>query len=312
MLSNTLNVHREDPTRKQNLFRGMARLILSLARIPQPRIGSFRFHNDGTVTLTNRPLSCTTVILENDGVPRIMERNDTYTCTEAYVSDMLTLHDNRFFSQPNAVHDKEDCRLQMAVKALLRTVSHRFFKRELRNGPFLLMLTDLHASNLFVDDEWNITCLVDLEWVCSLPAEMFAAPYWLTGLAIDEVVEKLDEFNEVREEFMNAFEEEELKFAAGKEHNISLSKVMHDMWDSKGVWFCHCLTSVNAMYALFEDHICPRFSSELSSEMEETMSQFWCEAAGDVVAKKVADNEKYNGELKSLFDGKGAAEALEK
>jgi hypothetical protein len=32
-----------------------------------------------------------------------------------------------------------------------------------RHGPFPLQLTDLHASNIFVDEDWNITCLIDLE-----------------------------------------------------------------------------------------------------------------------------------------------------
>lgn len=67
MLSNTWEKHRNDPMRRQNLFRGMSRLILSLARIPQHRIGSFQFQTDGTITLTNRPLPCSVIILENDG-----------------------------------------------------------------------------------------------------------------------------------------------------------------------------------------------------------------------------------------------------
>lgn len=36
-------------------------------------------------------------------------------------------------------------------------------------GPFLLQLTGLHASNIFVNNDWNVTRLIDLEWVCSLP-----------------------------------------------------------------------------------------------------------------------------------------------
>ncbi|KAH7418655.1 hypothetical protein BKA64DRAFT_717335 [Cadophora sp. MPI-SDFR-AT-0126] len=36
MLSSTWEKHRKDPSHRQNLFRGMARLMLSLANIPQP------------------------------------------------------------------------------------------------------------------------------------------------------------------------------------------------------------------------------------------------------------------------------------
>lgn len=185
---------REDPTRRKRLHQGIARLTLSLARIPQPRIGAFQFHDDCTVTLSNRPLTCAIMMLENDGTPRTINKSNTYSCTESFVSDMITLHDKYFLSNPNAVYDAGDCRGQMAARTLLRAVSHHYVKQEFRNGPFLLQLSDFHASNIFVDEEWNITCLIDLEWVCAVPAEMLAVPYWLTGRAIDGLRrEHLDE-----------------------------------------------------------------------------------------------------------------------
>jgi hypothetical protein len=91
-----------------------------------------------------------------------MQRNDTYTCTDAFASDMITFHDNRFLSQPNAVFSDRDCRAQMAVKTLLRTLPHHFINRERRSGPFVHQFTDFHASNIFVDKEWNITSLIGL------------------------------------------------------------------------------------------------------------------------------------------------------
>ena len=115
----------------RNLFRGIARLILSVSRVPLPRIGSFEFQHDGTISLTNRPLSCGMTILENDGAPRVMQRNDTYTCVEPYVSDMLTFHGGRFHAQPNAANHERDCRFQMAVQALLRASSFRYYDRRL-------------------------------------------------------------------------------------------------------------------------------------------------------------------------------------
>lgn len=146
MLSNTWKKYRNDPFRRQNLFRGMARSMLSLANIPQPRIGSFQFSDDGTITLTNLPLLCSVVILENESAPRSIQRNETYTCTEPFVSDILTLHENSFISNPNAVYDDSDCRGQVAAGALLRMLSHHYVERKCRNGPFYLQFTNLHAK----------------------------------------------------------------------------------------------------------------------------------------------------------------------
>ena len=300
MLSDTFETYREDEAHRQRLFRGISRILLSLARIPQSQIGSFQFNDDGSVTLTNRPLSCSMMILENEGATRTMQRNDVFRCTDAYVSEMLTFHDHRFLSQPNAAYSEGDCRGQMAVKTLLRVLSHDYIRRQLRNGPFLLQLTDLHASNILVDKQWNVTGLIDLEWICALPSEMLEVPYWLTGCAVDEIKgEKLNKFDLVRREFMRIFEEEEQATKARGGPNLTVSKVMQDMWESKGVWFWHCLSSVNAMYFLLETHLYPPKS--LSLEAEKVVSRFWCRNSEDVVRKKLADKQAYDDELQDLF-----------
>lgn len=177
MLSNTWNKQRGDPALRRTLFRDIARLMLSLARIPQPRIASFRFNDDSTITLANRPLSCTIMLLENDGLPRTIQKDDAYLFTEPFVTNLFHFHNQRFPSHPNAIFDDKDCREDMTAKVLLRTLSHQYIHRERRNGPFVLQLTGRHASNIFVDDKWNITSPLDLEEVYSLPAEHLAVPY---------------------------------------------------------------------------------------------------------------------------------------
>ncbi|KAK3685286.1 hypothetical protein B0T22DRAFT_529330 [Podospora appendiculata] len=216
---------RGDPVRRQRLFQGMARAILSLARVPQPRIGSFEFRPDGTVTLTSRPWPCCVAILENGGAPRIMPRGETYTCVEPFVADMLAFHDESFLTNKNAVFDASDCRGQMTARAILRTLSHHYVSRARRGGPFRLQLTDFHASNIFVDDDWNVTCLIDLEWICSLPAEN----------------DDLCEFDKVHQEFLEVLEEEEIEMTPGRKP--ALANILRESWESGAVWFCHCLLS---------------------------------------------------------------------
>lgn len=302
VLSDTFSEHRHDKVRRQTLFQGMARIMCSLASFPQPRIGAFRFHDDGTISLTNRPLTCSMMILENDGARRTMQTNDTFNCTDAYVSDMLTLHDHRFLSEPNAVYSEGDCRGQMAVKTLLRVMSHEYVKRDLRSGPFVLQLTDLHASSIMVDDDWNVTGLIDLEWMCALPAEMLEVPYWLTDCAVDELRgDKLAEFERVWKEFMRVFREEEpITSAATATREGTLSSVIQEMWDTRGLWFWHCLSSVNAMYFLLESHLYPPQS--LSVETETCLSKFWRRNSEQVVQAKLADKSAYDAKLRKLFD----------
>jgi hypothetical protein len=128
---------------------------------------------------------------------------------------------------------------------------------------------------------------------------MLAVPYWLTGLGIDEIVEDdLFEFDKVRQEFMNIFEEEEVNMAS--KHKPPLASIMYEGWKSKAVWFWGCLTSTNAMLSLVEDHICPIFPP-LSSKAKEIISQYWRPDSAEIVRRKVTNYEEYKKELEVLF-----------
>lgn len=298
MLSNTWPRQLNDLERRERLFRGISRAMLSLARVPQPRIGSFQFHDDCYIRLTNRPLTCTMMMFENDGTRRAIERTETYTCTESFASGMISYHDNHFISQRNVGNEKE-CRDNMALRTLLRALSSKYSNREFRNGPFALQFTDLHAGNIFVDEDWNVTCLLDLEWISALPVEMLAVPYWVTNRKIDEVAAKdhFEEFNRVRQQFMHMFEEEEAKGGS----DTPLSRVMQDTWDSKAFWFWHCLVSVDAMCWLIWEQICPQYDASWGSSMSKMLSKFWCQNSQEMVDKKMNEHQVYEEELRDAF-----------
>ncbi|GAB1311532.1 hypothetical protein MFIFM68171_01742 [Madurella fahalii] len=302
MLSATWAQHRHDPGRQTRLFHGIARIMLSLARLPQPHIGSFRFNSgDGTVTLTNRPLISTTIIFENSGSPRIIQPHQIYQSPDTFASDMLTLHDNYLLHYRHAVRDDEDARERMTIRTLLRAVMHHFVLPDRRNGPFLVQTTDLHQSNIFVDEDWNVTCLIDLEWICALPVEMLAVPYWLTDCSIDEIIDgKYTLFDEARRAFLAAMDEEVKTIPPA--HDIPITRTMQDLWVSKTVWFWACIRSLNGWLFLFEDHIVPKFSAkkDLISDLKHA-SAFWMQDVDAVVKAKVEDEEQYQAELHSLF-----------
>ena len=132
------------------------------------------------------------MIHENNGAPRVLRKKATYDCVDPYISDLLTFHDERFMAQQNAVDYELDCRSQIAAQTLLRTIAHHYCDRGMRYGPFYMQFTDLHPRNILVDEKWNITAIIDLEWICSRRAFMIDVPCWITGHAIDEIGEKFD------------------------------------------------------------------------------------------------------------------------
>ncbi|CAO1600718.1 hypothetical protein XANCAGTX0491_004400 [Xanthoria calcicola] len=74
----------QDRPRRANFFRDLSRIILSLARVPFPRISSLVLDHQGTVQLRNRPLNFRLQQLENKSVPPDIYRDTTYDSTEVY------------------------------------------------------------------------------------------------------------------------------------------------------------------------------------------------------------------------------------
>lgn len=73
-----------------------------------------------------------------------------------------------------------------------------------------LFVKALHASNIFVNYDWNITSIINLEWACVRPTEMLAPPTWLSPWGLDEIACHLEDYKPLHHEFDDAFEREEL------------------------------------------------------------------------------------------------------
>jgi hypothetical protein len=292
-----------DSAKRHNLFRGTSRLILKLARVPLRRIGSFTFDPDmGTISLTNRPLTSGIAIIENDGASRVMDSDQTYESVDPYVTDLLTLHDNRFLAQKNAVKSREDCYYQMAVQAILRIMSQQYLDRSPRQGPFYMQPTDLHPGNLMVDDDWNITSLIDLEWICARSHQMIDIPCWITWRGIDEVClpQFSAEYATARKSFMAAFEEEGREMSG--EMSNDFSKTIEKSYSSKASWFFHALDSTNAMYQLFELQLRPQFISQgIPEKVGAYFAVFWAQQVRETTIRKLREREEYDAELRAMF-----------
>jgi hypothetical protein len=275
MLSETLRDFRDsDSGRVENLSRGISRIMLSLAKKAQSSIGSLRFNDDTSVTLANRPLLCTSSILESEGAPKVLGK--TYKTCGHFIDDMLKFREETFSAQPNAVNDEEDCHLQMLHITMLRLLKSQFVDSH-SEGPFVLQLTDLHSSNIFVDDEWNIVAIIDLEFMCALPPSMINVPYWLTVDNVDDIAENMDAYNKMHKTFLDVLQDEEQK--TDVEHDVQLASAIQESWTSYSSWFYRSLTSINGVAYCLEDHLYEKFNFSISTEEEDQwmklMSAFW-------------------------------------
>ncbi|PGG99570.1 hypothetical protein AJ80_09338 [Polytolypa hystricis UAMH7299] len=95
MLSATWTEKHQEISLRSNFFRSLSRILLSITRIPLPKIGSFTIDNNGYLHLGNRPLSLEIHELENERVLTDILRDCAYTTVGSYVLDILQLHDSR-------------------------------------------------------------------------------------------------------------------------------------------------------------------------------------------------------------------------
>ena len=300
VLSETWKACPDDLRKRQNLMRGLSRIVLSLARTSLPRIGSLRFNDDGSVSLSNRPILSANLILENDGAPKMLER--TYSCTGAFVSALLQFRQLIFRTQPNAVKDDEDCRLQMAHLVVMRATMSELLDLQYE-GPFVLQHLDLHASNIFVDQDWNVTGVIDLESVCSLPPDMIGFSHWLAVDGIDELVEKPSEVEQIYESYAEILEEEQAELEPS---NLDLAMWMRKAWKSGAYFFYLPFMSVNGFTAIVEDHILPMFdfsglSLSQERDLNRKLSHFWSKESLGFVEAKIADKRQYDKDLEAHY-----------
>ncbi|KAJ6037366.1 hypothetical protein N7540_001645 [Penicillium herquei] len=303
-LMETWSTEHHNQEKRTNLFRGLSQIILSLSQIPLPRIGSWTLDSDGVLRLSNRPLTLRVQCLESDGIPTNISRTTTYPSSDGYYNDILAYHDNRIIHQRSSICGKRDGRVQVARLTMMRAVLHSFINRDLRDGPFLFRLTDLRPSNIFVDSDWNIKFIIDLEWACSLPAEMLRVPFWVSARSLDGVHgEHIALFNERYEEFLDILEEEEKLRPPINGVSSFRADLMRTGFRTGNNWYFEALESPRVLFNMFEQHIHPIFVPDqgISSGFGRLLSRYWSPGAWDFIAMKLQDQKQYERELRRRF-----------
>ncbi|TQS32384.1 hypothetical protein Golomagni_07299, partial [Golovinomyces magnicellulatus] len=103
MLLHTWEEGRHDPELRSNFYRSLSKIMVSLAKVPLPRIGSFIIDDDGYLRLANRPLTKELHQLENEEIPLDIPRDVTYAHTGSYVNALLSYHYSKLRHQPNGL-----------------------------------------------------------------------------------------------------------------------------------------------------------------------------------------------------------------
>lgn len=305
MLSLSWDDKYKDTRLQENLQRDVARVMLSLASasLPLPCIGTFRVDNRGYLRLDNRPLSIQSTIQENEGIPANAHRRQISTSVKDFVLHHIDAFSNRLLHQPNGIESRSDAYYQMSSLAGATALFPQLFRREFNNGPFVFALTDLHRSNILVDDEWNIVCIIDLEFACSWPIEFVQPPFWLGGEAMDEVT--ITSFGALHEGFIGHVECEEALLPSARRGQEPLSAIMRQGWKLGTFWVTLAVMHPIAFTEIFYDRILCDFmgtSREEMSKVDHTFfARFWRRDIDHIIDEKLRDFVGYNEQLDLFF-----------
>ncbi|GAO14034.1 uncharacterized protein UV8b_01878 [Ustilaginoidea virens] len=313
ILSETWDEKHDDARLQKNLHQSLARIMLSLTKTSFTRIGSFRLDSKGYLHLDNRPLSVQWTMQENEGIPLGINRDETFSSVDDFVLAHVTALDNRLLHQPNAIEDSHDAHYQMTSLAAARAMFPRLFRRDLSKERFVFALTDLHRSNIFVDEDWNVSCIIDLEFSCTWPIEFLQPPYWLRGDLVDEVepatfgplfkqfVETLEMLE--REQEQEQKQEQLQNYNGGTEE--CLSSIMRQSWPDGPFWVTMALKDAVAFTAIFYDRILPicfSFSSEdFKRANYEFFGKLWNRGVSAIIETKLQHREVYLQSLREAL-----------
>lgn len=282
---------------RQALFQSLARVVLDVGR-PMERIGALIMHDCGQVTLSNRPLTKALANLENDGIPGIPRSNCDTTAT-SYITELLDCHDARLEHQPNAGDSEDDIAGQIAVVVMLRGLLPCFTQQQWRR-KFVFQLTDLHPGNIFVDDDYMITAICDLEWSCSLPLEMVHPDFRFSGQNLDRFINERDpqrgdrvkQFEQTCRDFADAIATE-LHGDSYIDRNTLISCL-----DKKSHWYFAALRNPRVAYSIFVQLLQPLFAPEQLEgqkciDFQEIVAPYWCTNSSDFLKRKMEEHRGY-------------------
>ena len=165
------------------------------------------------------------------------------------------------------------------------------------------MLTNLNPQNIFIHKDGHVAYIIDLERACSLPTEAWKAPYWLTDQGVDQLVGNgLAAFDDLRKDFMTAFEDEERRLSKYSDRDpIRHTTTMQWGWENGTYFYTHALDCPNGLYlSIFYQHVQPRLARShlidkgLGNSFRQILYKYWSMGSDQCVARKINDKQRYD------------------
>ncbi|CAG8139038.1 unnamed protein product [Penicillium olsonii] len=263
----------------KTLYKELPKVLVSLSRLSQDKIGSFCQADDFTWEVACRSLSLHMNELVRLGtLPQSKLPATTFDTASSYFEALAELHVSHLTSQRNdAVHSIEDCQRKFVARFLFRKlIRDPHLKAQwisFVNGPFPIWCDDFRPGNVLVDIDLNITGVVDWEFTYTAPVEFTHAPpwwlllekpeYWSRGL--DDWCIEYEKRLQIYLEAMVEHEEDVIRKGQLAESK-RLSSAMRRSWETGDFWIMYAARNNFAFDAIYWQKIDRRFFGSTACE----------------------------------------------
>ena len=296
-----------DPTLRSDLYTQLADIFIQLRHCEFPHIGSLALDpmDDQTpIFAHNRALSIDINAYEVGGLntTSIIGPNRIYTTAIDYIYTLTQLLFNEFDKQQNSVYNESDARYHLYGLHQFRSILMGWLRRETNEGPFILTHGDFRTSNVLVDQDMNITAVLDWEWSRTVSVQMFVPPAWLRGSDIRGLLSfrgilYMKELAVFRDVLM--VREKEMHCQGSGEEKIPLSKLWNGIHSHANIFIAHALLRLDVVGDVYWEGLDRHyFGKEVEARVKLFYEVLATSDQNKVIARKLRDLETYNAKLK--------------
>lgn len=261
-----------DEDRLEILYGQLAGILIQLSTPSLPRIGSLSQTDDFTWEVARRPLSMNmNELVRLGGLPRskLPDLYATFNTSSSYMEALADLNIEHLVHQRNdSVESADDCRRKFVARQLFRKLARdkRLTNPLLEKGPFKIWCDDLRPANVLLNENMQITGVVDWEFTYAAPVEFSHAPPWWLLIEKPELWSKgIEDWTRVFDSRLKTFLKvmkncEDTAIQQGRlREDQRLSGPMHESWESGSFWIMYAASHSFAFDAIYWQKIDPRF-----------------------------------------------------
>ncbi|PYI07387.1 phosphotransferase family protein [Aspergillus sclerotiicarbonarius CBS 121057] len=249
-------------------YRQMADVLLPLAVTPMSSIGSLipkqNGNDDKGWDLSGRPVSIHWNELVRLGAfPKEELPTTSFPTTSSYLNTLADLHIKHLLRQPHdSITSKDDCRQKFLARLLFRKLAREDRLMIPTDDQVRLWCDDLRPANVLLDDNQNVTGVIDWEYTYSAPADFaYAPPWWLFLDKPHRWQKGLDDWTRGYEKCLGCFlevlqecEDEWIRLDRLDEGQ-RLSRRMKESWESGRFWVVYAATHNFGFDLIFRERL---------------------------------------------------------